>query len=279
LTVRQGGSKGAGVDLKPEKSRNMTLGVVFEPTRDISISVDLFQIYQKDLIGILNADNVLQDYIDNFNVATGTSTSKYAGLVFTKFNPAVGAHGSTVIDYVKISYDNFGEQLTRGADISLKFRLPKMEIGNMRLNVDATYLDSQKSRDKGETAWSGNGVDQFLTFGAVLRWKQRTELIWDKGPWEGSLSYNWQSSYQDQHASNAFTGAPLPNRVVGSYETWDAQLKYTGIKNLTLSGSVSNLFDTIPPFSQQGVYFQMGYDPANTNPRGRAVAFNAKYQF
>ncbi len=269
LTVKQGGAKAGGVDLKPEKSRNFSVGLVFEPSRDISISVDAFNIHQKDLIGIISADTILSDYIDNFNAATGTSTSQYASSVKTHVDPNAGAHGATVVDYVLTTYNNFGEQLTQGADISLKWRLPKMEIGNMRLNWDGTYIDSQKSRQKGDSGWSDNGVDKFLLFGAVLRWKHRTELIWDKGPWEANLAYNWQSSYLDDSQ----------DRIVGNYETFDAQVKYTGIKHLTLRAAVSNLLDRNPPFSNQGLYFQVGYDPMNTNPRGRAWALSAKYDF
>lgn len=272
LTVMQGGAKAGGVNLKPEKSRNFSMGMVFEPTRDLSISVDAFRIYQKDLIGILSADAMLEDYIANFSTTTGTSSSQYASNVHTKFDPSAGTHGSTVIDYVLTTYNNFGEQLTQGADISLKWRLPKMEIGNMRLNWDGTYIDTQKNRGKGDTRnWGDidNGVDKFLLFGAVLRWKHRTELIWDKGPWEASLAYNWQSSYLDDSG----------DRTVGNYETFDAQVKYTGIKRLTLKAGVSNLLDRSPPFSNQGLYFQVGYDPMNTNPRGRAWALSAKYDF
>ncbi len=272
LTVKQGGAKAGGVNLKPEKSRNFSMGMVFEPSRDVSISVDAFRIYQKDLIGILSGDTILSDYIDHFNPATGTSSSQYASNVRTKFDPQAGTSGGTVIDYVLTTYNNFGEQLTQGADISLKWRLPKMEIGNMRLNWDGTYIDTQKNRGKGDTrSWGDidNGVDKFLLFGAVLRWKHRTELIWDKGPWEASLAYNWQSSYLDDSG----------DRTVGNYETFDAQVKYTGIKRLTLKAGVSNLLDRNPPFSNQGLYFQVGYDPMNTNPRGRAWALGAKYDF
>ncbi len=279
LTVKQGGSKAGGATLLPEKSKNFSLGMVLEPSRDLTIGIDGFQIYQKDLIGILSADSILQDYIDNFNPLTGTSSSRYASQVKTKFDPHAGPAGSTVVDYVLTTFANFGEQVTRGADISVKYRLPKMEIGTFRVNLEGTYIDSQRARDPGASSWGPNGVDQFLQFGAVLRWKQRTEVQWENGPWDASLAYNWQSSYQDQHVSNAILGGALPSRMVGAYETFDLQGRYTGFKNVTLTAGVTNIFNTPPPYSDQNLYFQVGYDPANTNSRGRAFAFHAKYQF
>jgi iron complex outermembrane recepter protein len=104
-------------------------------------------------------------------------------------------------------------------------------------------------------------------------------MIVENGNWETTVSYNWQSGYQDQEVLNAFTGTPLPIRRVSALETWDLGLRYTGIKNLELSAQVSNLFDRDPPFSQQNSYFQVGYDSANSNPRGRTIGIGAKYKF
>jgi iron complex outermembrane receptor protein len=276
LEVHQGGSNAGGVTLLPEKSKNFTLGFLVEPTRDLSFGIDAFRIHQRDLIGINSPDAILESYIAGFDAVTGTSSSPYASKVITKFDPSVGVN---VIDYVLVTFDNFGEQITQGADITLKWRLPKMEFANFRLNWDATFIQSQRSRDKGQADFGDNIVGTFARNGAVLRWKHRVEFIGEKGPWEGSVAWNGQSGYEDHHVANAFTGEPMPIRQVAAYATYDLQGKYTGIKNLTLTAGVSNLFDTAPPFSQQGLYFQVGYDPANTNPRGRALALGAMYKF
>jgi iron complex outermembrane receptor protein len=66
---------------------------------------------------------------------------------------------------------------------------------------------------------------------------------------------------------------------VNPYDTFDLGVSYRGIKNLTLSLSVQNVFDRAPPSSNQNDYFQVGYDPANTNPRGRAIGLGLQYKF
>jgi iron complex outermembrane recepter protein len=277
LTVRQGGAIAGGVALKPEKSKNITAGVVFEPTRNLSITVDAFRIYQEDLIGLLNADVILDDFINNFNPATGTSTSRYASKVSKKRDVSAG---TDVIDSITTTFDNFGEQVTRGVDVQVKWKLPTTTLGGFTFNWDIAYIDSVKTRDPGEgNPWSQNLVGSYIRNGAVLRVKQRAELVWNRGSWEAALAYNWQSGYNDQEPFSALTGAGLAPRKVSEYQTADFTAKYRGIKNLELTLGIFNLTNKNPPFSQQGDFFQVGYDPSNTSPRGRSIAVGAKYKF
>ena len=266
LTVKQGGNTA----LTPEKSKSITFGMLIEPSKELSFGADFFQITQRDLIGFISADSKLANYIANFNDATQTSSSIFSKDVFTKV-----VNGVKVIDFVRAQFENLGEQKTRGVDLSIKYRLPKMESGEYRINWDATYLHYQAQKNPGDTEFSPNGVGQFSRNGPTLRWKQRIETIWSKGPWESSLSYNFQSGYYDQ---NARPGLQIP-RKVGNYETFDLGGVWTGVKNLKIRGLVSNVFNQNPPFSNQGLNFQVGYEAANTNPRGRAFGLYGEYKF
>jgi iron complex outermembrane receptor protein len=42
---------------------------------------------------------------------------------------------------------------------------------------------------------------------------------------------------------------------------------------------VQNLLDRKPPYSRQGDYFQVGYDPTYADPRGRTFVLGARYNF
>jgi iron complex outermembrane recepter protein len=265
LTVKQGGEP----NLKPEKSKSFTIGTLFEPTKDVSVGFDFFSIKQKGLIGIVSPDNKLSDFIDNFNPATLTSTSIYARDVITKID-----NGTKVIDFVQSTFENLGEQKTKGVDITIKFRLPKNEIGDFRVNMEGSYIDSQRVRNPGDSQYGANGVGQYSRNGATLRWKHRSELVWVKGPWESNFAVNWQSGYVDQNAR--------PNgdsRRVGASESYDVGVIWTGIKNFKLRGQVNNITNRQPPFSNQNDYFQVGYDQANTNPLGRTFRISGDYKF
>ena len=68
---------------------------------------------------------------------------------------------------------------------------------------------------------------------------------------------------------------------VGSYQTFDLQAAYTGIRNLRLMAGVRNLLDKDPPYTNAGgqVSFQAGYDPQYADPRGRYIYAGLRYSF
>ena len=60
---------------------------------------------------------------------------------------------------------------------------------------------------------------------------------------------------------------------------FDVQGSYTGIKNLTLTLGVKNVFDTNPPATNQRISFQAGYDPQVYDARARFVYGSIRYAF
>jgi iron complex outermembrane recepter protein len=272
LTVRQGGNR----NLKPEKSRSFTIGALIEPTRDISIGVDYFQIKQRDLIGIPSADGILSDFIDNFNPATLTSTSSDADKVFTRL-----VNGKPVIDYILATFNNFGDQVTEGLDISLKAKLPRSNFGTVSLGLEGTILLKQKTKDVGATEFGDNLVGTYLnSFGPLPRLRYVASADWERGPFSSALTYIWQQGYTDAELSNTqdANGDYLP-RKVKPYALVNLSGTYSGIKNLKLTAGVLNLFDKDPPFSNQTNTFQVGYDPSYSDPRGRTFYLRASYKF
>jgi iron complex outermembrane recepter protein len=268
LTVRQGGNR----NLQPEKSKSFTVGALFEPTKNISVSLDYFRINQRDLIGIPSADGILDSYIEGFNPTTLTSTSADADKVFTKIDAKTG---KPVIDYILATYNNFGEQVTEGVDYSLKAKLPRTEIGTFSVGVEGTLLLKQKQRDVGAADFGDNQVGAYTnSFGPVVRMRNVSSVDWERGPYSAALTYIWQSGYTD--ANNGADGNP---RKVSAYDLLNLSASYTGVKNLKLTFGVLNVLDNDPPYTNQGNTFQVGYDPSYGDPRGRTFYVKASYKF
>ena len=82
-----------------------------------------------------------------------------------------------------------------------------------------------------------------------------------RGDLSGLLAVNYVDGYHDAEG-----------RAVDAWTTFDAQLTWTpsAQRDLSLTLTVQNLFDTPPPFvdGPTGV----GYDPANADPVGRFAA-------
>ncbi len=268
LTVRQGGN----LNLQPEKSKSFTVGGLFEPTKNVSVSLDYFRINQRDLIGIPSADGILASYIEGFNPSTLTSSSVDSDKIFTKIDPKTG---KPVIDYILATYNNFGDQVTEGIDFSLKGKLPRTEIGTFAVGVEGTYLLKQKQRDVGAAGFGDNIVGRYTnSFGPIIRMRHVSSVDWERGPYSASLTYVWQSGYTD--AQNGADGNP---RKVEAYDLVNLAASYTGFKNLKLTAGVLNLLDNDPPYSNQGNSFQVGFDQSYADVRGRTFYVKASYKF
>src|SRR5439155_14212410 len=87
-------------NLKPEKSKQFSLGVVLEPVKDLSFSVDYFNIKITDGIFALTGDIIMQDWLAHQTGPT-TSTSVYADRLIV--DPTTG-----YLSYIRASLENIG---------------------------------------------------------------------------------------------------------------------------------------------------------------------------
>ena len=97
-----------------------------------------------------------------------------------------------------------------------------------------------------------------------------------------TLGNTFLSAYEDQNtASDQNTNAWLPARRVSSSSLWDVQGSWKGTKDLRVRVCVGirNLFDRVAPFSTPNDYFLAGYDPTDTDPRGRTGYASLIYAF
>lgn len=272
---RLGGPGGIGLPpstLKPEKSRSYTLGIVFEPTTSTTVGVDFWKINVKDLISSLPEQAVFGD------------PAKYAGR-FTRCSqiPATGAGitrsdidactgfpgiGFDPIAFIDAATENLGELRTSGVDFSAAWRSGATQYGNFGVGVEATYVTTYKYQRERGGAYI-NAVARYSDNAPVFRWQHVVTGNWSKGPWGATLGQRFKSSYTDQNGTSE----------VGSYSVFDLSVTWTGIKNLTLTAGINNLFDTDPPHSVQNTTFQRGFDPRFADPIGRAYSLRAAYKF
>ena len=102
--------------LRPEKADTWTLGVVLNPIRNFTLSVDAYQISIKDSIGTLGANTILDQCI-----ATGNA------FFCSKINRSAGGSLWTGDSYIDNPTLNLGKVETRGIDVTWNY---KLELGN-----------------------------------------------------------------------------------------------------------------------------------------------------
>jgi iron complex outermembrane receptor protein len=257
---------GGNPNVTPEKSRQASLGVVLSPVKSFSIGVDAFKINVKDIIATPSAQEVVSGF--------RAGDPAYASLVTLSGND---------IDSIKTILSNLGVAKLAGYDVFAAYR-NNFSFGKLDVALNGTYFDKYDQTSAGGVLYHkvGTTVDRDgnpvigadITGGVVLRWKHSLSATWTKGAWATTLVQNYRTGYEVGHDLN-------DNRVfIPSEEIYDLNVAYKGVKNLTISAGVKNLFDKGPsiyvPVSNQ---FQSGFDINQYDPRGRFAYISASYLF
>ena len=252
--------RGGTANLKPETSSQYSAGIVLEPVRDLTASVDYFRIKKSDTL-ISNEGTYFQDPTNNANA-----------VVRAPVNPALPGFPGEIVS-VDGRVRNIGSLETSGLDVNLGYRLPKFSWGRLGANINGTYVFDFKTRNSANSPVV-NSVGAFVDTQVVQRWRHTLTFDYDIGDFGASLQQTFYSGYRDQ--------TPLQDgsiRRVEAYKLWDLSGSYKIIKGLTLRAGVKNLFDRDPPRSNQVFSFLAGYDSSYTDPRGRFFYGSLSYAF
>jgi iron complex outermembrane receptor protein len=264
---------GGNPRLRSETSKNLTLGLVFEPNKYVSLEVDWFRTLLKDTISQGLGDGFILSHLATYNnlVTRGANNLVVKGRVI----PNSGS-----ITSIDETFLNVGGTVVQGIDFDVKGRAPldRLGLGELgTLKVDWTgTLFSKFDVQNPDGSWTGyvGAVNPISALGpngnggVIPNFRDVTSLVWDYSSWEGVLIRYHQANYVD--LASTLSGS---QSIVGVYETYDIQGSYLGFKNLRLSLGIKNMFDRAPPYSNSGGQssFQSGYDPSYGNPLGRLV--------
>jgi iron complex outermembrane recepter protein len=249
----------ANPDLKPEKSRQFSLGLAFQPSAQWNLTLDYWNILKKDVISDIGEEIIL------------SNPTKYADLITRD------ADG--FITDILLQKRNQGRQKTSGLDLGIDWRGDRSDLGRFGFKASGTYvLQSEKQTAPGDPYVSN--LDKFVNDGVVQRWRHRLSGDWDFGSFGLTLANTFYGGYTDQNtAINLDTGNFVPPNEVKAYSLWDLTGSWQVSKAFRVRGGILNLLDKDPPFSNQAYYFLASYDPTYTDPRGRTFFLSANYSF
>jgi len=235
--------KVANAKLKPEKSRQFSLGAVFEPSRSWNLSLDYWNIRKTDLISDLSGKTILENPTRYANYIKRDPFDGYPTLVLVK--------------------ENQGGLKTSGIDLETRLRGDATDFGRFGASFSGTYVVNYKRQFGAGLPYIEN-AGRFLNDQTIQRWRHRLTLDWDMGPFSASLG----NSYFSAHTDDSYLPDTAP-RKVKAYSLWDLSGSWAVTKSIKVRAGVLNLADTPPPFSNQSYYFLSTYDPTYTDPRGR----------
>jgi iron complex outermembrane receptor protein len=251
---------GGNPNLRPETSKQGSLGFVVEPVKNFSASIDYWAINSKDRI-LFRTPNVV---LANANALAGNIIRDSEG----------------VISYVQAGWINASGSKLRGADLSLRGS-GKSELFKWNGALDGTYMNSVKFSDITGQPYK-EYVGNFYARDLYVKWKHNATVSIGRGDWSGLFSQNYTAGYKDQLPNGGKGTLPTGfNPDVSSYTTYGLSATYTGIASTTLVFGIQNLFDRDPPFTAHNVddVVGAGWDPRVADPRGRAFSFLIKYKF
>jgi iron complex outermembrane recepter protein len=288
-----GGNPSTGSDaLRPEKSKQWTVGFRIEPTANVSAGLDLWNVSLKDQISNLP---------EQVAFANGP---QYANLFVVAPDPITGAPQLTYI----IKPINLTRSEYRGIDMDVTLR-NATPVGKLTTKIAGTYNIRGDYEIPGVDGFQSS-VGKFGIDNAVQhRWLANISSSLQSGAFTHTLAVSFKPGYKDYpitvnadgsarggpevrfvNANGTYGGRfPAANgtsdqtftRDVGDYTLWDWQTKYDFSKELTFTGGIKNVLDTKPPFSIQdaGGGNMRGFDGRYADPVGRSFYLTGSYKF
>ena len=283
--------------LKPEKSKSMTLGLIFEPVKQVNISTDFYKIRINNQI-ISALGDPTYDYTP-FLVRGNPVLQPFVNPDGTVSNstPPIGN-----ALYAPYPYENAQYTETTGVDIDARVRFDIASVGKLTLGLTESHIFKYEQGVAGGTPVRLEGTHgPSGVSGNTGNPKDRAQLVltWEQGPVSVAGTVNWVSSYSviDPSAglttcklalNNSYTGAfptDVPSQYcrVPSFTTLDMFSSYKYDKNWSLHASVQNVFNRQPPldFQTYGGAASTYYNPAlhQAGAVGRFFNIGATYAF
>lgn len=302
------GVGGANPDLKPETSKSYSLGLIWSPTSSLDFVIDAYKVRKEGEVALGTASDALknEDRAPE-NVVRDTNPANFITDSNGRPIPGTGPLLS-----VKTPWSNQGATEVKGIDLEARMRNNLGAWGALSSALRSTYIYSYKiAQVTGDVENNATGTrpglyDWQLNTGTDMpRFKASITSTWTKGDHAVNASVNFIDSisllrkvdgattyaqpfcyYGAKQATDAApdrnTSIPgyeiaYPKCAVSSWTTVGLGYTYTGIKNLSLSVNVQNLFDRAAPYDPG--YPLTGYNEGLHNNTGRYFTFRGQYTF
>lgn len=284
--------------LAPEKSTSWTLGTVIEPMRNLSFTIDYFNIKVKDVISnIAAADQTaaLDAFLKNGTTNAVSGITVVPGTADPQFPNALPLPG-----FIQFSFQNGAQEEVQGIDFGVDF---KHDFGGVRWSssFEASYLIkyglTTKAGDFERYDGSLSPCDYTSCSGSP-KWRGSWDNTISIGKFSGTATVYYTSGYD--LASVDYGGVPgdcaasIGASVVvykgtstpvscHTSATWNVDLsaRYKINDHFSLYGTVLNAFNIKAPFDPSAAYSIFQYNPAwaQQNAIGRQFRIGAKVDF
>jgi len=273
-------STGSNPNLKEETGESFNVGIVFDPIKELSLSLDFYEVELKNIVSSLEAQEILDFcatqslFCDQIIRPAGTVDTN--GDAQTLDEPGVSLSATNL---------NLAFRKIRGLDGKIDFRKNFGAYGNVSSLLQISYLLSVKTQSV-----SVGPVEEVINSTPLTRERIPEKRIswsndWSKGRWGATVRANFVDRIPGEFAPLGLTDSVPSDRYISSFTTVDTQFRLAALDNLTLRLGVDNILNEKFPIDPTAVggnrpnQFIVGPATAYVDPRGRQGYFQVEYKF
>jgi len=261
--------------LSPETGKSTTLGVVFTPTRNMSASVDYFQIKGENQVGLVPPPTILTQCLN---------AGAFCDLIHRDSLGTLWLSG-----FISALNQNLAGAKTSGIDVAFNYLYPfQNNWGSLAFSFVGTWLKEFKQTPvPGLGEYDCAGLYGLVCGTPIPEWRHKARVTW-QSPWSTDLALTWRHIDKvtlDSTSSDPNLTAPFAqvDRELASRDYFDLAASWNATKQLTVSGGIDNLFDKDPPIVSSSIAGP-AFGNGNTYPQvydalGRKYFISLQYRF
>ncbi len=274
----------ANPNLKPEKGRSATLGLIYAPTRNFDLALDGWYFERNHEIRASRGVDVMENYI--------ADPANYGQYVIRDPNPAtwiLDGNGNPVANSGPILalsrvYNNYEYTKISGVDYDLNFRIPATELGRISLKLSGTYTSRYD-----QLVLAGTSVSKLVgtSSGDIPKTKASATLRLERDNWSVWGRYNHQDKLHlgttTTNCLNSSTAANVFLRsneacFIGAESTIDFGVAFEPIEGLKINATLLNALNDYSRSSLIPYAFTY-WDTGTSGQLGRRFSLSASYRF
>jgi iron complex outermembrane recepter protein len=266
--------------LEPEKSKSITLGLILEPIKGWSTTLDYYKV-------IVDGQIVSEASTPGYDPLQHIVRSTPQNVTFGDGSTGLSSVGP--IQYATTGYVNAQQTSTSGIEFETKYKFNLENKGAVTVGVQFSRMFDYIQTINGVAYNLAGTHGPTIVGGNTANPQNRAQftLAYERGPWNVTSTTNYVGSYDLTDPSldvltcdagvkaynSQFPAAAAPPDkycTVGAFSTTNLAVKYQYNKGLTLRGSIVNLFNTAPPVDLN----TYGGTGANGSSSGSGAPYN-----
>jgi iron complex outermembrane receptor protein len=241
--------------LKPERSRSVTLGLVWAPTPALGIALDAYQIRRYDEINPLPVSYAL-DHPESYPQLFQRDAS---GVLYAFEQQLV----------------NLGHTTVRTYNLDARYRLETARAGQFSFSLGVDWLAELRRQ-----IHPGAVVESYAGYAGQPRTTALAGLDWTWRSWSANAALRYTGHYAFASGARSSISCPTAQVLAGHCETpaftlLDLGVDYSGFRHWRLGLNVHNVTDHRPTYYG---YPAVGYNPAFDDVVGRYLLLSVRYR-